>query len=74
MTIKIIVIADKKKSYKDAIYQYLIELGYDLKVIYDALDGFNTIREENPDLVLIESALSGFNGFQICSLLKYDIK
>lgn len=74
MTSKIIVIADKKRSSIDAIYQYLIEHGYDVKVIYDGLDGFNTVREEKPDLVLIESALSGFNGFQICSLLKYDIK
>lgn len=48
--------------------------GYEVKIMYDGLDGFNLVREEKPDLVLIESALSGFNGFQICSLLKFDIK
>ena len=74
MTSKIIIIADKKKASIDAIYQYLIDHGYDIKVVYDGLDGFNLVREEKPDLVLIESALSGFNGYQICSLLKYDIK
>ena len=74
MTSKIIIIADKKRASIDAIYQYLIDHAYDVKVVYDGLDGFNLVREEKPDLVLIESALSGFNGYQICSLLKYDIK
>ena len=74
MTTKIIIIADKPKSSIDAIHDYLTEHGYDLKLIFDGLDGFNLIRKEKPDLVLIESTLSGFNGYQICSLLKYDIK
>ena len=74
MTSKVIIISDRKQSSIDAIYQYLIEHSYEVKIIYDGLDGFNLVREEKPDLVLIESALSGFNGYQICSLLKYDIK
>lgn len=74
MTSKVIIISDRKKSSIDAIYQYLLEHGYDVKVIYDGIDGFNMVRDEKPDLVLIESTLSGFNGYQICSLLKYDIK
>ena len=74
MTTKIIIIADKPKSSIDAIHDYLTEHGYELKLIYDGLDGFNLIRKEKPDLVLIESTLSGFNGYQICGLLKNDIK
>ena len=74
MTSKIVVIADKRRSSIDAIYQYLMDHGYDVSIIYDGLDGFNVVRNEKPDLVLIESALSGLNGYQICSLLKYDIK
>ncbi len=74
MTSKIIIIADKKKAAIDSINQYLHEHGYEVKVVYDGLDGLNAVRQEKPDLVLIEPALPGFNGFQICSLLKYDIK
>ena len=73
MTTKIIIIADSKKSNIDSINEYLIELGYEVIVVYDGLDGFNLARSEKPDLVLIEAVLSGFNGYQICSLLKYDI-
>ncbi len=74
MTTKIIIIADGKKSNIDSINQYLIEHGYEVLVAYDGLDGFNLARSEKPDLILIEALLSGFNGHQICSLLKYDIK
>ena len=74
MTNKIIIIADGKKSNIDSINQYLIEHGYEVIVVYDGLDGFNLARKEKPDLLLIEAVLSGFNGYQICSLLKYDIK
>lgn len=73
MTTKIIIIADGKKSYIDSINQYMTEHGYEVIVAYDGLDGFNLARSEKPDLVLIEAVLSGFNGYQICSLLKYDI-
>jgi len=73
MKTKIIIIADGKKSNIDSINQYLVEHGYEVIVVYDGLDGFNLARSEKPDLVLIETVLSGFNGYQICSLLKYDI-
>ncbi len=71
---KIIIIADGKKSNIDSINQLLTENGSEVIVSYDGLDGFNLARSENPDLVLIDAVLSGFNGYQLCSLLKYDIK
>ena len=74
MTSKIIIITDGKKSSIDSVYQYLIEHGYEVFVAYDGIDGFNLVRKEKPDLVLIDAMLSGYNGYQICSLLKFDIK
>ncbi len=74
MTRDIIIIADGKKSNIDSIFQYLTENGYEVQVVYDGIDGFNLVRTKRPDLVLIEEVLSGTDGYQICSLLKYDIK
>jgi DNA-binding response OmpR family regulator len=74
MTRDIIIIADGKKSNIDSIFQYLTENGYEVQVVYDGIDGFNLARTKRPDLVLIEEVLSGTDGYQICSLLKYDIK
>ena len=74
MTSKIILITEGKKSSVDSIYHYLIEHGYEVLIANDSVDGFDLVRKEKPDLVLIDAVLSGFNGYQICSLLKFDIK
>jgi DNA-binding response OmpR family regulator len=36
--------------------------------------GLIKARTEGPDLIMLDLMLSGYNGYQICSLLKYDIK
>ena len=74
MTSKIILITEGKKSSVDSIYHYLIEHGYEVLIANDSVDGFDLVRKEKPDLVLIDAVLSGFNGYQVCSLLKFDIK
>jgi DNA-binding response OmpR family regulator len=71
---KIILIADSKSSFINSIQQVLEEQGFDILVAYDGVSGFNMARDVKPDLILIDSILSGFNGYQICSLLKLDIK
>ncbi|MFC1527904.1 PleD family two-component system response regulator [Candidatus Neomarinimicrobiota bacterium] len=71
---KILIIADSKHSYIDSIQQVLEEQEFEILVAYSGVSGFNMARDIKPDLVLIDSALSGFNGYQICSLLKLDIK
>ncbi len=71
---KIIIIADSKSSFINSIQQVLEEQGFDILVAYDGVSGFNMARDVKPDLILIDSILSGFNGYQICSLLKLDIK
>jgi DNA-binding response OmpR family regulator len=71
---KIILIADSKHSTINSIQQVLEEQGYEILVAYGGVSGFNMARDVKPDLILIESMLSGFNGYQICSLLKLDIK
>ena len=71
---KILIIADSKHSYVDSIQQVLEEQEFEILVADSGVSGFNMARDIKPDLVLIDSMLSGFNGYQICSLLKLDIK
>ena len=71
---KILIIADSKHSYIDSIQQVLEEQEFEILVAYSGVSGFNMARDIKPDLVLIDSMLSGFNGYQICSLLKLDKK
>ena len=74
MTSKILIITDGKNANIESVYQYLVEHGYEVLVAYDGIDGFNMARNKKPDLVLIDALLSSVNGYQICSLLKFDIK
>ena len=74
MTSKILIITDGKSANIESIYQYLVEHGYEVLVAYEGIEGFNKARNEKPDLVLIDASLSSINGYQICSLLKFDIK
>lgn len=71
---KILIIADSKHSYINSIQQVLEEQEFEILVAYSGVSGFNMARDIKPDLVLIDSMLSGFNGYQICSLLKLDKK
>jgi DNA-binding response OmpR family regulator len=74
MVKEIIIIADSKHSYINSIQQVLEEQEFEILVAYSGVSGFNMARDIKPDLVLIDSMLSGFNGYQICSLLKLDRK
>ena len=74
MVKKIIIIADSKHSYINSMQQVLEEQGYEILIAYDGVFGLNMVRDVKPDLVLIDSKLSGFNGYQICSLIKLDTK
>ena len=71
---KIILIADNKHSNINSIQQVLEEQGYEILIAYGGVSGFNMARDVKPDLILIDSMLSGFSGYQICSLIKLDIK
>jgi DNA-binding response OmpR family regulator len=71
---KILIITDSKHSYINSIQQVLEEQEFEILVAYSGVSGFNMARDIKPDLVLIDSMLSGFNGYQICSLLKLDRK
>jgi len=74
MVKKIIIIADRKQSYIDSMQQVLKEYGIQVLVKYDGISGLNITRIGKPDLILIEAMLSGASGYQICSLIKFDIK
>jgi len=71
---KILIITDSKHSYINSIQQVLEEQEFKILVAYSGMSGFNMARDIKPDLVLIDSMISGFNVYQICSLLKLDIK
>lgn len=71
---RVVIIADEGQAYVESMQQYISAQGFEVILGNSGVDGFNKVREELPDIVFLDIQLSGFDGYQICSLLKFDIK
>lgn len=41
-------------------------------VAHDGLEGFNKVKQEIPDLIILDVMLPHLDGFHICRMLKFD--
>lgn len=48
--------------------------GLDVVVVYDGISALRTVEKENPDLILLDVMIPGVDGFEVCQLLKHNIK
>jgi DNA-binding response OmpR family regulator len=71
---KKLLLVDDEKFFVDPIKLFLEKKDFEVVVAYDGMAGLIKARTENPDIVILDLMLSGFSGYQICSLLKFDIK
>jgi DNA-binding response OmpR family regulator len=58
----------------EAIAFVLKHEGYTLLIARDGTTGLEMARKEQPDLVLSDLMLPGMNGYEICSMLKQDVR
>ncbi len=68
---KILVIEDDK-FLRELISQKLIKEGYDIAEAVDGEKGVKKVKEEKPDLVLLDLILPGIDGFEVLSRVKKD--
>ncbi len=71
MAKKILVIEDSVIT-GDLLKQRLEERGYETIVSYDGADGLAKIKDEKPDLVILDVRMPGMDGFEVCRLAKAD--
>ncbi len=71
MAKKILVIEDDK-FLRELISQKLIKEGYDIAEAVDGEKGVESVKEEKPDLVLLDLILPGIDGFEVLSKIKSD--
>ncbi len=56
-----------------SILSFRLEInGYSVIVASDGEEGLEKIKNENPDLVLLDLMLPKMNGFEICRMVKFD--
>lgn len=68
---KILIIDDEIRLCK-VIKIELEHAGYDVMVAHDGLEGFNKVKQEIPDLIILDVMLPHLDGFHICRMLKFD--
>ena len=69
MSAKILVVDDDPEI-REAISLILEANGYKLVTAQDGIDGLNKLKEEKPDLMILDLLMPGLDGFGVCKELK----
>ena len=73
MAQKVLIVEDDK-FLRELISRKLKEEGFDIVEAIDGEEGIKKLKEENPDLVLLDLILPGIDGFEVLSKAKEDSK
>ena len=68
---KVLIIEDDK-FLRELITQKLIKEGFETSEAIDGEEGIKKIKEEKPDLILLDLILPGVDGFEVLSQMKED--
>jgi len=71
MSKKILIIEDDK-FLRELIVKKLVKEGYEISEAVDGEEGIKKVKEEKPDLVLLDLILPGIDGFEVLSRTKED--
>ena len=69
---KTVLIIEDDKFLRELITQKLIKEGYETSEAIDGEEGIKKIREERPNLILLDLILPGIDGFEVLSQMKED--
>ena len=67
-----ILIVEDDKFLRELIVQKLIKEGYETSEAIDGEEGIKKIKEEKPDLVLLDLILPGIDGFEVLSRMREE--
>ena len=71
---KTIIIIEDDKFLRELIVQKLLKEGYEISEAIDGEEGIKKIKEEKPDLILLDLILPGIDGFEVLSQMGEDPK
>jgi len=69
---KTILIIEDDKFLRELIVQKLVKEGCNTSEAIDGEEGIKKVKEEKPDLVLLDLILPGIDGFEVLSKMKED--
>lgn len=69
---KSILIIEDDPSFSRAINHIVEKEGYDVSTASNGMTGLRMVKENPPDLLILDVMLPGLDGFEICSQLRSD--
>ena len=69
---KTILIIEDDKFLRELIVQKLIKEGFEISEAVDGEEGMKKVKEEKPDLVLLDLILPGIDGFEVLSRMREE--
>jgi len=67
-----ILIVDDEDMIRSLLRLTLVRAGYDVVEAESGEEGVGIVREENPDLVLLDVMMPGIDGFTTCAQIRQD--
>ncbi len=69
-----VLIADDEESNRRILETQLQLLGYETVLAVDGNDAIEKVASNSPDLILLDIMMPGMDGFEVCMILKADLK
>lgn len=67
-----ILVIDDERDILDLVVPPLVREGYQVGTSMSGQDGLRRVREEHPDLVILDVMLPDLDGIEVCRALKWD--
>lgn len=74
LTTKKILVVDDEPDISKLIKARIESAGYSVVTAFDGAEALKTVKENMPDLILLDVMLPKMDGYQVCRLLKFDEK
>lgn len=68
----VVLIVDDNPTNLGVLYDYLVELGFDVYVAMSGEKALEQAKRIQPDIILLDVLMPGIDGFETCRLLKED--
>jgi len=70
MASKTILVIDDEPSIGRVVQFKLQQEGFKVRIATDGLEGLAKVKEEKPDLILLDLMMPGMDGFEVCRRLR----
>jgi twitching motility two-component system response regulator PilH len=72
MTMSKVLVVDDNRTYLEAISSLLSESALEVSTAMDGVEAMDIIRQQKPDVVVLDIVMPGMNGYEVCREVKKD--